>query len=697
MVIRIAAVSGKPSPFRSIPKTLDMVALEAMVEPLVVQVSRVKGAAHSPVTMPQGLEGQAGTGWTKGDVVELNSGWLAREWAGGGNYQITVTDVSTPPQTLTWQSWYPPSEFGPERAAGSPALVSVPSQPQPVQVNTMPAFPNGLPTLPPGMFAAPAPAPSYYQPQGYYAPQSTPYYGGTNAADVERRRAEDRLAQVEAQLRQAQLEAQQRAFEAAQERERSAHKEQLQRLEQQIAALGAARAQPIGPSPEFEALKEGNRLLQQRLEAEGREREMERRERETRDQIAMLKQGLDQQVAAMRENMAQLIAAQNNNKSDPMLQVMLEQSRNSIAAMERIAGQSNAAIDKMQANMLSPRDIMTITREASATGDSIAQKMSAAYTGVLDMQNKVLENAINGQPAGSPVVDLVREGVNGVKEMAERYVTTTNRVKQVEAQSNAQVEQARAQATAIQAQANAAIANAQARASYGPALPQPPNQGLAGPQPQNANTNGKPAPNSAAAYEEWKKQREQQEQATVAPPPRETAGAAPSPVPSAPPTNHGMTDLQWFGPALAEVIATRQAVNEFIIELKKPNPQITEDSGTPANVAKGVAQASMVVQAQNIPIPAMTELLFKGKYEEFAAVLLPNANENYHKDLANEIRKLNGEDVEGEEEDDDDDSANENDDGSPADDVQDGSTSAAPASQPPPKKPTIRVINPVRA
>jgi hypothetical protein len=697
------------TPAKAIAKNLDVAVLEAMVEPLMVQVSRIKGTAHTPIPLPVGeAGGLPGAGWSKGEVVELSSGWLPREWCGGGNYQITVTDSSQPPQTFTWQSWWPTSspEYGPERAPGSPQLALVPpSQPtqpqQQPQVN-MPQFPNGLPTLPPGMFAPPAPTyaqPSYYQPQGYYQPPSTPYYGNAsagNAADAERRRAEDRLAQVEAQLRQAQLDAQQRAFDATLERERSAHTQQLQRLEQKIAELATTRVQPTGPTPEVEALKEQNRALTMRLDAEAREREMERRERETRDQIAMLKQGLDQQVAAQRENMAQLLAAQNNNKSDPMLQIMLEQSRNSIAAMERIAGQSNAAIEKMQANMLSPRDIMTITREASASGDQITQKMSTAYTAVLDMQNKVLENAINAQPAGSPVVELVREGVNGVKEMAERYVTTTNRMKQVEAQSNAQVESARSQAQAIQAQAQAAIANANARAAYGqgPALPQPPGQqpGLAGPQ----NGNGKPS--NTNTYEEWKRQREQAEQANVAAPPRETASVAPSPTPNAPPTHHGRTDAQWFGPALAEVIATRQAVNELLAELKKPNPQIAEDAATPANVAKGVSTASMVVQAQNLPIPAMTELLFQGKYEEFAAVLLPNVNEHYHKDLANEIRKLNGEEIAEEVapgEDDDEDPDNEHEDGSPADDVQDGS--ATQEAAPPPKKQTIRVINPARA
>lgn len=699
---------SKAPTLKVIPKSLDVAALEAMAEPLTVQVSRIKGNQHTPIPLPVGEEGApAGTGMSKTEVQEMNGGWLVNNWSGGGLYQFTVTDSSNPPQVLTWQSWWPPTEHpervpptllsAPRQAPGAPPapVAQIVSQPQP-QVTHMPAFPNGLPQVAPGPIAAPtiAPSPSYgYQPyaqpyQPMYQPYSQPYSTANAAAEAERRRYEEQLAQMQKQLSDARIESERRNFEAQLERERAANAAAMQRLEAQIAEMGRQMqmAQKPTGNPELEALRA-------QLENERRERETERRERETRDQMVAMKQSIDAQIVAMREGMQQLVAASANKGMDPMMQVMMEQSRNSIAAMERIANQSNGAIEKFQTFMMRPHDVMALAKESSSGVDAVTQKMANAYGSVMEMQQKVLENAMSLNQGGSPMVDMIREGAAHVKELAERYVTTSNRAKQVEAQSQAAIAHARAQSEAIQAQAQAQIVNAQSRTQMQTAVPAAPPRPAAQPQ---AGLGDAP-PTGRAAFEEWKKRHDS---STAQPEkPRETVEPV-TPV-ATPVASNGnthstsRTDLEWFGPALDEVLKTRHAVSAFFVELQKgAAAKIDQDSATPDRVAHGIGVAAGFIQQNNIPVPAMTELLFAQRYDEFVRVLLPDANENYWNDLVHELRVLNGEiDPDDEQEGDPDDGEGEQgEDGSPADDVQDGSPAHVARPQP-----TIRVIDRSRA
>lgn len=707
-----------------IPKSLDMAALEALVEPLMIQVNRVKGGAFTPITMPQGDQGEpAGTGWTKDMVRELNNGWLAREWCGGGAYQMTVTDASSPPQTLTWQSWWPPNEYGPERAPGTPRMEAAPAanvvpitsaQPQPAQVSHMPPFVNGLPQLPPQPYVAPQqyaqPMPYYPQPP-VYQPQmpAMSYYGqqqAMNAAEQARREADARIAQMEAALRQAQLDAQKREFDAQLERERREHATALQRLEAQIASLAAAQT-TRGTSPEVEAIREQNRVLAQQLAAAEKEREYDRREREAREAMERVNQGVQQQIAQMQQQHQQTIQAlqqQTSRGPDPMIQLLIEQNRNSMDAMKEISRQSASAVEKLQPFMMNPRDMMLMQKEASTGMDQITQKMATAFGSALEMQQKVLESSLQLNQGGSPVVDLVREGVANVKELAERYVTTTNRAKQIEAQAQADIEKAKAHQITVQAQRDVAIANANRMPPPQPLPPPRPAQPLAGPNGQNAQN-----------FEAWRRQQEQQA-AQPQPQPRETAGVAPQPTPTAPapttaaarPTNGQRSDFQWFGPAMGEVMQVRQRVDAFMKKMQAAaagqDVQLVEDDASPNNVAQGILAAAAMVQAQNIPIPAMTELLGQGRYLEFVKLLIPAAPETFHEDVVTQMKILTGEiDPEAEAEaaaeaaaeaqedadadaDDGDDDGMTNADGSPSEQVVDGSAG--------PKKPTIRVINP---
>lgn len=667
------------------PRIMDVAELEQMVEPLTVQVSRMTHGQFSPIALPIGESGAAGVGWTKLEVQGIET-WLLNDWAGGGMYEISVTDSSTPvPRTLKWRPFWEttkyPEKLPPTQAsAARPTLIAqaqaaqIAQQPTP-QVPSM-QFPNGMPGG--GMIIQPVPSPANAAAQPQYAAYQPFGFAGNfgSNADADRaKRLEDQLAQMQAQLRAAEAQAQQRTYQAELERQRSESAAMIQRLEQQIAALAQQLAQRAAQAPNSELEQ-----LKAQMEAQRREQDAERREREMRDLIMQQQQQVQQQIAAMQQNFQALMTqlTQNQNKSDPMIAMMLEQQRNSIAAMERISGQSTAAVEKFQQFMMSPKDMMAIQKEASGGLDSITQKMANAFGGVVEMQQKVLESSLSLNQGGSPAIDLIREGVTSVKDLAARYVTATSKAKQVEAQSQAQTAQANAQATAIQAQAQAAIANAQARAALPPANVPPPTPRPT--QPGFAGANGhKP---NGSTFDEWQKQRAAEAKVPPAPPPRETVEPSRSQpqLVQQPPAQPGQrSDEELFGMALPEVIQTREGVAEFLKFLRdNPNSEAApeEGSATPAAVAQGVMQASLVVQARKINVPALTEFLMVGRYDEFVAMFLPNAPQAYRDDLVVEIKKLTGEieEPEPDEGDDDDDEGEESEDGSPSDDVADGSS-----------------------
>jgi hypothetical protein len=655
---------------KAVPRTLDMAKLETMVEPLTVQVSKVKGGQFSPIPLPVGESGSPGQGWSIAEVKEMDQGgWLVREWSGGGFYEIIVTDSAVPtPSTLTWRPYWNPAEY-PEKipptldSAAQRVPATMPSNVIPLQpqVPFMTQFPAGLPT---GLASVPAPA-APTNPYAFAAPRGyDQQFYATQAAEADRRRMEERLAATEAQLRQAQLETQQRQHQAEIERERAANAATIQRLEQRIAEMATAVSKPA-VSPEMEALKEQNRIMQQQVDNERREREAERRDRETRELITAMKGNMDQQLNMMREQFQQLMLAQQNNKgTDPMVQLMIEQNRNSVSAMERISMQSSAAIEKFQAFMMSPRDVMAMTKDASNGIDAMAQKMANVYGNVLDLNQKVVETALQLNQGGSTAVTLIEKGVDRVTDLAERYMLTKGKESAAQASAQAQIAQANAQRDAVQAQAQAVIEQTRARAQQPvapttprPAPAQPPSNGLSG-------RHGNPGTDS---FEQWRKQRESGDPAAA--PARETVEAKPANgngIRVGPPRIYGKTDEEWFGPALDEVKQTRQAVNEFIADLKKG--QIKPDAAEAAVVAKNIMTAAGVVSAQGLPIPAMIELLFPGKFDEFVEVLLPKAPPQYRADIVEELKKLTGE---GDDEEEPDTSF---DDGDDNDDIRDGAS-----------------------
>ena len=646
-----------------------------MVEPLTLQIYRIKNGQRSSVPLPIGESGEAGVGWTRGEVLSIDQGWLV-SWAGGGFYEMTVTDSTAPsPQKLVWTNFWPlPEKMPPTLAEAAGAISSGVVTPSPTefqpQVSTTMQFPNGLPSG--GIMSVPTALPAPQQ-QHYYVSQpqqqQQPYYAQqAYQAEAERRRLEERLAAMEGQLRQAQLDAAQRQHQVDLERERAANQAALQRLEQRLAEVHA--------TPKSD---DTVKRLEMQLDNERREREAERRERELKEQLLAMNNAVQIQIQQLQQNNATILQQAQNKGPDPMYQLMIEQNRQQMEAMKEIARQSNDGLRQMQTMMMNPRDVMAMTKEASNGIDGVTQKMSGIFGAALEMQQKVLENALQINQGGNETIGLIRDGIGSAQSMLERYVTSKSREAQVASQSQAAAAQAQAQAAAVQAQAQASIANAQARAAQPPPpqIQAKPQAGLAG-----ANgTNGK-AQTSAAALDEWRKQRELQEVAAeraANPTPRETVAQAPTPVPVAGIVRHGRTDEEWFGPSLPDVLNTRIAVKQFISDLARG--VIAKDAPTPQLVAQGTMQAIAFVQAQGVPIPAIVELLLEGKVDEFMEVFLPDAPQNYRDDVAGLLAKALG--MEDDEPEDDDviDVDSGDDDGEHHDDVRDGHVDTKPRAQ----------------
>lgn len=684
----MAAKPHQPRPDNS----LDVAKLEQMVEPLTVIIEKTKNGNRSPIPLPIGDSGQAGVGWSKDEVLAIQQGWLVNEWSGGGFYTITVTDDTKPvPARLSWSPFWPPDQY-PEKipptlqGAAAPRLQIVP-QPLPPQAPHMTQFPGGLPSG--GIFAPQQP--QYAHPQQYaqpYPPQYgqppqpyNPYAAQAAQADADRRRLEEQLAKTQADLAAQRLETVQRQHQADLDRERSANATATAALEQKLAQIMATLAQTqqtSAKSPEMEQLREAQRLAELRYENERREREAERRETQLKEMIASMAAQTQRQIEVLQQNYQAQMTALGTNKSDPMMQMLAEQNRNFIQALGEISRQSSGAIDKFQQFMMSPRDIMAMQKDSSTGIDALTSKFASVYGNVMDMQQKVIENAMQLNQGGSETIGLIKEGINTAKEAFERYVVNTNKTKQVTDNANSAAVQAQAQAQAIQAQAAVAIQQLQNQ----PPQPQAaPSQPRPTPAPSNG-LGGVPQPiNGSKAFEEFQRQRQSSGVAQQPHPgqPEHLINAQGVPPPISAPLRLGATDEQWFGPFLNETMQLRGAVAMYMAGLNQKPPVIADDAATPQRVADGIGQAQALVIMQNMPIPAMVQLLNQGHFKEFLEVLLPDAPEPYRDDIVVILRQK----LEGAEPDDGDEK---DEDGEEGDDVKDGSTA-----------PAVRIVQPARA
>lgn len=689
-------------PTTSTPRTFDEAKFVAMTEPLSIRIEKIKSASRSPIPLPQvELEGgelaPPGEAWTKDAVRSLET-WLVSQWAGGGSYEITVTDSSQPaPLAMKWAIYYPIADY-PERtppplagaAKNSPnPPAASPATPQPRAPIPMSSFPNGLPPGTPFPVMQPGQPVYYVQPPAPSLP-APPAYGSpawhTYREEADRRERESELKELRERDKIRERETMERQHQAQLVAERAANEARATRQEQQITELrnmiASLAAKPTTPAvdPTVEALREQNRQLAaqaaaaaQLAETERREREAERRDQATREMIraqAEASQRQYDQMARQFELLQAKLVEAAANKSDPVITLMQEQARQHAEALKEVARTNAETINRMHQSVMTPRDMIDLAARSQQQTDQATERVSRSFDSIMSMQQKVMENALQMQPGGSGVVDVVRDGVNGLKDMAERYMGARSTEARVNA--NAQVQMATAQAHIAEVQARAANPSAfmPPRAAEPIITPPPPMQN----QLSGAQILEEPA---AAPI------------------------VVPPPAPASPERLWGRTDEQWFGPAIDEVREMRERVARFHESLgmepirlraAKPGEEPLPDGMTPEEAAAGILQAATFLQQKQIPVAAMIELLAQGQFKEFLAVLLPDAAQAYRDDvveiIADYAKHMSGED--------DDEGGDEGDDGDPDEDGgDDGDESANHVAPPAPRAVRPSILRPV--
>lgn len=674
------------------PRAYDDAKLAAMVEPLTIRIEKIKGTSRTPVPLPEGEDGkQGGTEWAKEDVRGMEN-WLVTEWTGGGLYEITVTDSSPTPNVMKWSPYWNPADY-PEKlppplaaaARQQPTATSLPPTPQ----VRMPAFPNGFPSFPQATGPTAPQAPQWYpQPQQFYMPQpplppaptpGSPQWAAWQDA-AEKRRLDEELRLMREQAAQREREALNAKHDAQLAAERQASEQRTRALEQQISELRnlmTAQNASTQKNPELEALRmqldaqrqqmeiqaraaeAARAAAEQKANEERREREAERREREMKDLIKSQQETAQRQIEEMRRQMeaqqreaaqAALLAAQAANKQDPMIPMFMqmmqsqteaakEAARQNADAIKEVARNQAASMAQLQSTMMTPIQAMQLVKDSASQADGATAKVQQLFGTVIDMQQKVMENALQMQPSGSPVPGLIEKGIDTVQATIERYVGAKSTEERVKAQAQAQI---------VEAQSRAYVAAQQAQS--GAIVTPPPVE-----QAQLAGVN------NVVPITEGKKKSKKRAAAAEQP-----TGAATVPTPEPVVTGDntkrlGRTDVQWFGPLLAEVEQLRMGIDRFMESMQMEPPRLDahgqlEGIG-PEMAAMGIQQAVGEVMRRQVAIPAMVDLLFQQRFADFVDVLIPNAPQQYRDDLVSMLAQ--GEDDDEEEDEDEDDGSEE--------------------------------------
>lgn len=612
-------------------KSFDDAKLMAMTEPLTVRIDRLKGNVTSPIPLPDNADGTPGsTGWTK-EAVQRIDGWIVTELPGGGGgmFEISVTDSTQPtPLVMKWRSFFDPA-LHPTRPLDLPDVTNgyVPNIQSPNQIPLPPVQPaNQVRFMPPqspfnnqfnwqaGVYPLPNPP-----------PVGSPAFPAWQSA-VEQREEKAEIRRLREENERRDREAMEAKHRAELEREKAANNERFSRLESMMTNLASSLKEasaPKGPNPEIEALKiqleqsrETARVNEARADQERRDREAERRDRETRETIQRAQEQTNQQIAEMRrqyEGFIQQFTA-NSNRTDPMITFMQEQTRQFSDMVKEITHSNQLAIERLQNSAMKPQEVIAMARESQRDIETVTTRMTNLFGNVVEMQQKVMDNALNMQPQGNSVVEAVSKGLDNLKEIGERYVGAKQTEHKMAAQ--AQIAIAQAQAAAIEAQARAA--NPAAFANQPIVTPPPISQDqLAGAPVETVVEETKPP----RVERLW-----------------------------------GRTDEEWFGTViLSEVLALREGVVQFHESLRS-DPVRVDKGGEPLGVspedaANGILQAVQVTEQHGVKVPAIDELYSKDLFAEFVSVLLPGdvASDNYRNDVVTLLKSVDDDDDEDDE------------------------------------------------
>lgn len=626
-------------PIKNTQLPFDDAKLEAMNEPLTVRVEKLKNGARMPIPLPiseNDPDKAPGTNFDKDGVRQLET-WLVTHWAGGGLYEITVTDSTQPnPAVMRWRANYDIREY-PEKVP--PPLQSASSQPQlaPVvplapivqqqaQGRMMTAFPNGLPTFPQMVQGYPQPQQYAYPPLPPAPVPGTPQWPHYQA-EVERRETAAELRKLREDAAAREREATEARHKAELDRERQANEQrmagvtaQFQQQMQQLQATVAQLTQQLQTAqtapktdPQVELMREQLRAAQAAAETERREREARERDAALREQMRMQQETLTRQIEAIQrasdERMRQfetLMQSQNNRGLDPMIHMFQELSRQQAEAVKEASRNAQMQMQSLQNYMMNPMQLMQLAKESSQGAEQASQRVAQLFSGVVDMQQKVMENALQMQPSGPGAIDLVKDGLDKVGTLVEKYVGGKQMAERMAQESQVAMAQAQAQAYAAAAQAQAA---------------------------------------------------QQSQQTVYAPPPPKTEAqlAGPSEIPMTPvevvagiPAHSnikrlGKTDHEWFGPLMSYIGELRLGAQHWLESLMKVPPRLDADGDpegvSPEMAADHIESGIKQVIAHNIPVAALVDLFFQERFSDFVDVLLPDpfANGAYREEMTRQM------------------------------------------------------------
>lgn len=642
--------AAKPKP----PTKFDLAKFGTMVEPFSVRVEKVKGTMKYEVTPPPPTE----EGWMKDHVRELEN-WIVTSWSGGGHYFFSITDSSTPAQSMEWVAFYTPHEF-PERTPPSLAAAStlsgmMPPSNQPQPKATPVATPlSQLYNFPPSPYAQPyaqpqAPqGPSFFPPHVPFGYPQPMYQQPAAAQPNETQLLREQLARAREEAAQKEFEKRLETIKAESDRKFVELQQSMQAMVEKMTAAMTQQRPTIDPA--IEQLKIANQQMAEQLRRQQEEADRARREAELRDQIRAAQEASAKLVEESNRRFEAFMAANANKGPDSQFMMFQAMMTQQMDTMKEMARQSQSQLDRVQQHIMRPQDILAIAKDSAQSTDQVASTMNRQWEAMFNVQRQVIEQVaqLNQGQGGNEVIGLVRDGASALAEMAKKY--TGDRAKVEVAGMNAQAEVARAQADVQKAQLErmAQMAAAEAEAKHAAASAAAGLAGVAMPMPNGtyrAPGAAQPQIGGAVNGKPWIPPKQPRVNGDA---PANGSGSAPiaAAVPPAPSNvvpikqpsavddtrRKGKTDLEWFGPILPKVHELRSEIEKFLDGLEK-NPPVREGAD-PADVATSIQVAASEIMQRGIPIPAMVELLLQGMVADFLDVLIPNAPQSYRDDVA---------------------------------------------------------------
>jgi hypothetical protein len=276
-----------------------------------------------------------------------------------------------------------------------------------------------------------------FTPPAPNTPWGQPQMGGWGGYPIQ---SEDtgRLKQLEQQLteeRQRRREDDMRTEQARRDAEvRQMIADSNSRFEKLIEKLAT---KPQGDDPALAAIKQQNEMLQRRLDDEKRERDSERRDAQTREEIRRNKEDTDRMLQALTAN-----------KSDPMLTMVMQAMQSSNAsAMEAVKAiqsststantsaerQVQALVEQLRSTIMSPIQIMEMMRSSRGDGADMAKTMIETMKESSNMQREVYGQLLDvaSQGGNPPWVTAIESIMNKVGPIGEAIAARANQPKVV--------------------------------------------------------------------------------------------------------------------------------------------------------------------------------------------------------------------------------------------------------------------------